>query len=97
MRRGRRTASDHLVVSALLHDPTRTGGHRLGLAVAKTAGHAPARARLRRLLREAFRAVRHRWPRAADLVVLAKKPWPEATLWSVTAELAEAAERLRLN
>ena len=40
--------------------PATEGGprFRLGLAVAREAGHAPARARLRRLLREAFRALR---------------------------------------
>ena len=69
---------------------------RLGLAVARTAGHAPARARLRRLMREAFRCIRPELRGPTDLVALVRQPWPEANLASVVQQMRISAQAMRL-
>jgi ribonuclease P protein component len=86
LRRGRRGRGAHLGVSVVLRGEAFAGRRRLGIAVSKRSGHAPARARLRRLLREAFRGLRMGWP-ALDLVVSCGTPWPDARLADVAAEL----------
>lgn len=69
---------------------------RLGLSVSKGVGNAPERARMRRLLREAFRALRGRLKASCDMVVIAKSPWPDAQLADVAGELVGLMQRLRL-
>ena len=93
MRKGRRARGAHFVVIAM----RSTFPHcRIGLAVAKAAGDAPQRARLRRLLREAFRSLRDLCAVPSDLVVIAQIPWPGARLAGVQAELARLGSQLRL-
>lgn len=92
LRRGVRRRGDHLTVTLVPQDPqplpgqAAVTGSRLGLAVPRGAGNAPARARLRRLLREAFRSCRQGWP-ALDLVVQVHHGWPGAGLAEVATEL----------
>ena len=93
--RGRRAQGSHLsAIACLARGPH--GQPRLGLAVAKAAGHAPARARLRRLTREAFRALRPELQRSVDLVVSVRHPWPDAQLADVLQELQTLGKKLRL-
>ncbi|MCC6428755.1 MAG: ribonuclease P protein component [Phycisphaerales bacterium] len=42
--------------------PNSVGRHRLGLAVPRKAGSAPKRNRIKRMIREAFRLTRERFP-----------------------------------
>lgn len=91
--RGRRSGGAHFQVIAAA---SPGGQPRLGLAVARGAGNSPDRARLRRLLREAFRAVRSRLTQSADVVVSIKQPWPGAGLQDVAAELLVALRKMRL-
>lgn len=97
MRSGRRAKGSHLVVvvQPRAAEPT-TACSRLGLAVARSAGHAPARARMRRLLREAFRALRSDLLRPVDVVVMAQTPWPDARFCDVTGELAALLRQVRV-
>ena len=93
--RGRRAQGRHFnLIACLVRDPDAQP--RLGLAVAKGAGHSPARARLRRLTREAFRALRPALQRPVDLVVSARQPWPNAQLADVVEELLFLSKKLRL-
>ena len=92
LRRGRRLRDEHLVLVV------RTGEQpwpRLGLAVSKGAGNSPARARMRRLCREAFRSLRQDWPEAVDVVVFARVPWPDARLSEVRGEMARQMDKVR--
>lgn len=101
LRKGVRRRGDHLAISLLRLDPDAAtdavAGCRLGLAVGRGAGHSPARARMRRLLRESFRALRSTWP-PLELVVHAGRAAPGATLASIADELEQlvhAALRVR--
>jgi len=91
LRRGRRARGPHLAISVRGNDGTHP---RLALAIARGAGNSPQRARLRRLLREAFRALRHDWP-AIDVLVNCRTPWPDAGLDDVAAELTALVARAR--
>jgi ribonuclease P protein component len=93
--RGRRAHGPHLsVIATPVREPA--AAPRLGLAVAKGVGHAPARARMRRLAREAFRTLRPSLQRPVDLVVSTRQPWPDAQLADVLAELSWLGKKLRL-
>ena len=50
--------------------PSEVPHWRLGLSVSRRVGKAVRRNRIKRLLREAFRLHRHRWPGRYDLVVV---------------------------
>lgn len=76
----------------------RVGPSRVGLAIGAGAGGAPARVRLKRLVRAAFRssvAARPAWREAGiDLVVSIRQPWPEADLRQLGAELELAIDEV---
>ncbi len=104
LRGGRRTRGDHVQLIAAVWPGERSElpavdrplPSRLGLSVSKGVGNAPERARMRRLLREAFRALRGRLKASCDMVVIAKSPWPGAHLADVAGELVGLMQRLRL-
>ena len=63
---------------------------RLGISIGRSVGNAVKRNRIKRILREAFRASRDQWGLAVDVVILVK---PHETM--PLAKYVEAIENLR--
>ena len=76
-RQGRSTSTRFLVLYWFDRDE-EPGDPRLGLAVPKAAGNAVARNRIKRQLREVWRARLDRVPGGRDYVLIAKPGLPEA-------------------
>ena len=65
-----RASDEHLLVFAAAND---LGVTRFGLSVSRKHGNAVARARLKRLLREAFRLSQHELPQGFDLILIPRQ------------------------
>jgi ribonuclease P protein component len=76
-RQGRSTSTRFLVLYWFEREDDQ-GDSRLGLAVPKAAGNAVARNRIKRQLRELWRARLDRVPAGRDYVLIAKPGLPEA-------------------
>ena len=91
-----RAGDDHLLVFAAKND---VGVTRFGLSVSRKLGGAVKRARLKRLLREAFRLSQHDLPASLDLVLIPRADRDSqvedyrASLESLTRRLAKKLDR----
>lgn len=88
--KGRKLAGGELLVLAL---PNEVGHARLGVTVSTKVGNAVARNRVKRRVREAFRAVAASFP-AVDLVVIARAGAPGLEFGAVEKAFAAAKDRL---
>jgi ribonuclease P protein component len=77
-RHGRSFASRYLVLYWFPREDDDAGDPRLGLAVPKALGSAVTRNRLKRQLRETWRAGLERVPPGRDYVLVARTGLPEA-------------------
>ena len=85
-----RAGDEHLLVFGLRND---LGITRFGLSVSKKHGGAVKRARLKRLLREAFRLSQHELPAGLDLILIPRQN-SGATLADYRESLQRAATKL---
>jgi ribonuclease P protein component len=94
----KRVVTDHFVM--LLGRRSATEPVRLGITASRKVGNAVVRNRIKRLVREAFRACRELWPRGTDVVIIVRSLDRPLTLSDVIVEWRRAsrkiAERLRL-
>jgi ribonuclease P protein component len=88
---GRRVVAGDLLVLAL---ETGGGRARIGITVSSRIGNAVVRNRVKRWVREAFRAVAAELP-PVDLVVIARAGAAAAGLAGARAALHQARDRLR--
>jgi ribonuclease P protein component len=89
--RGRRLYSGEVIVLALDSGGSRP---RIGITVSSKVANAVARNRVKRWVREAFRAIQAELP-AVDLVVVARRGAPAMGLEGARRALAAARERLQ--
>ena len=92
-RRGDSAANRCLVVYCRKNG---TQGNRVGLTVSAKLGHAVARNKLRRRLREIYRLHEHRFCRGYDLVVVARSRAMEADYRELERAYLALADRLGL-
>jgi ribonuclease P protein component len=90
-RRGRRLESAHF---RFLWTPNGRARCRLGITVTRRVAGAVGRNRIKRLVREAFRAAGELRPAGVDLVAVAKPGARRLGQAEVRAELAWALERI---
>ena len=89
--RGRRLYAGEVLVLAL---GTNTGGPRIGITVSSKVANAVGRNRVKRWVREAFRAVRRDLP-PVELVVIARKGATEMGLAGAVRALVAARDALQ--
>ena len=89
--RGRRVFSGDVLVLAL---DTGTGRPRIGITVSSRVANSVARNRVKRWVREAFRAVGRELP-PVDLVVIARRGAPEMGLAGARRAIEAAADAVR--
>ena len=89
---GRRVYTKSFVI---LLSPNPDGAQRLGLTVSQKVGGAVRRNRVKRLLREVFRAERALFPARSDIVIIAKAGCDVDSMAEVRAEIDQASAALQ--
>ncbi len=74
-------------------DQNEVGPARLGIVAGRRYGNAVQRNRIKRLIREAFRRIRHDLPAGVDCVVL-PRPGADPTILQIRESLLTLAQRL---
>lgn len=92
-RKGTSAANRYLV---LYHRRNGTGGNRVGITVSARLGHAVARNRLRRRLREIYRINETSFRRGFDLVAVGRSAAMEADYQSLERAYLSLAGKLGL-
>lgn len=92
-RKGEREAGGYVVVYVLRN---RYGFNRLGLTVGKTVGKAVVRSRVKRLLRECYRAYADRLPTGRDFILVARSRAAGKTLSQLERDLGYSLKKLEL-
>lgn len=90
---GRRVQLPHMVALYVRSDTQ--GAARLGITVSRRVGKAVQRNRVKRLLREAFRLQKQRFPRGLDLVLIARPAAAGATFHQLFQEMGMICQRVR--
>jgi ribonuclease P protein component len=91
---GRRVSLAHFVLIVVVRAPGEAVGTRLGITASRKVGGAVVRTRIRRLVREAFRATRDLFPEDLDLVVIVKSAPAGFKLADVIAEWRSGRRQL---
>lgn len=89
--RKQRASDTHLLIYA---DQNPDGAQtRIGFSISKKNGNSPARHRIRRLLREAFRLTQHEISDGLDLILI-PRPGSNSTLGDYQHSLVELSRKL---
>jgi ribonuclease P protein component len=95
----RRLSTRHFVLLIFARDFAASGAARgstrLGITVTRRMGHAVARNRAKRLIREAFRETRGLFQAEIDVVVMVRRPLEGINCTQVVEEWLNVAELIR--
>lgn len=91
--RGKSAGNRYMVI---YFRPNRLGFNRLGLTVSTKLGHAVVRNRIRRRLREIYRASEPHLKQGFDLVIVARSAMVDAPFSALNAAFLSLTDRLGL-
>lgn len=93
---GRRVLTSHFVLLVYARSGGSHGGvTRLGITASRKVGSAVVRNRMKRLIREAFRATRQLWEEDIDVVVIVRRAETRIGLSVVIGEWEQAGRAIR--
>ena len=90
MKTGSRSAGKYIVVFVM---PNGLSFNRLGAGSTRRVGNAVERNRQKRLVREAYRLIKHELQTAYDIVVVPRVPWHEPSMEELQADLRDNISR----